>query len=99
MLTSDYPNDAKINKYVEKMEDSAHSMARLTNQLLAYARGGSYQAETMSLSDFVKDTLPLIEHTLKPSVSVETDFPRNIFNVIADRTQMQTVLAAILSNG
>ncbi len=73
-------------------------MARLTDQLLAYARGGKYQAEIVAMSDFIRVTLPLIEHTLQPSVSVETDLSRNIFNVKADLTQMQMALAAILSN-
>ena len=98
LLAMEYPDDEKINNYVEKMQNSANWMAGLTDQLLAYARGGKYQAEIMSLSDFVKETLLLIEYTLKPSVTVETDFPHDIFNVMADRTQMQMVLAAILSN-
>ncbi|MDM8543484.1 ATP-binding protein [Desulfococcaceae bacterium HSG9] len=99
LLVMEYPDDEKINNYAEQMRDSANWMASLTDQLLAYARGGNYQVQIVSLSDFVKDTLPLIEHTLKPSISVETDFPRNIFNVKADLPQMQMALSAILSNG
>ena len=97
-LTMDYPNDENINTYVEQMRDSAHRMAHLSSQLLAYARGGKYQAKIVALSDFVRDTLPLIRHNLKPSVHIETDLSRNILSVKADLTQMQMVLSAILSN-
>ena len=98
LLTMDYPNNESINNYVEHMRDSAHRMANLTDQLLAYVRGGKYQAKIIALNDFVRNTLPLIGNTLKPSIYTETDLSRVIFNVKADLTQMQSVLSAILSN-
>jgi len=52
----------------------------------------------MSLSELVADTLPLILHTLDPAVRVETDLQPDLLNVKADRTQMQMVLSAIVSN-
>jgi signal transduction histidine kinase len=80
------------------MKDASNRMIHLTNQLLAYAEGGKYQAKALTLSDFVRDTLPLIEHTLEPSVYVETDLPYDIMEVEADPTQMQMVLSAIFAN-
>ena len=98
LLEIDSPDDENILKYAEKMRGSAHHMAQLTTQLLAYARGGKYQVTTILLSDFVKDTLPLLQHTLKPSIKVETNLPDGILPVRADLTQMQMMLAAILTN-
>lgn len=98
LLEMDLSDIEDMTKYVGPMKDSAHRMAQLTSQLLAYARGGKYQAKTISLSDFVRDTLPLIEHTLKPSIYIETDLPHDILSVNADLTQMQMVISAILSN-
>ena len=98
LLEMDLSDIEDMAKYVGPMKDSAHRMAQLTSQLLAYARGGKYQAKTISLSDFVRDTLPLIEHTLKPSIYIETDLPHDILSVNADLTQMQMVISAILSN-
>jgi len=98
MLEMDYPNDENINNYIEQMRGSAQRMGYLTSQLLAYARGGKYQAKIISMNNFVRETLPLIEHTLKPSVFVETDLPHDILGVHADSTQMQMVLSAILFN-
>jgi len=98
LLEMDSPFDQDITKYTGTMKTSAHRMTRLTNQLLAYARGGKYRARTISLSDFVRDTLPLIKHTIDPSVRVDTDLAHDLLNVEADLHQMQMVLSAILKN-
>jgi CheY-like chemotaxis protein len=80
------------------MASSADRMSQLTNQLLAYARGGKYQVKIISLSDFVRNTLPLIEHALKPSINIETHLPPDILSVKADLTQLQMVVSSIVSN-
>jgi PAS domain S-box-containing protein len=98
LLKMDLPDDKKVTNYTKEMKDSAHRMTQLTAQLLAYARGGKYQTKTMSLSDFVKETLPLVKHTINSAINEDTDLPRDIFNVNADLTQMQMVLSAVLAN-
>ncbi|MFH1952673.1 MAG: PAS domain S-box protein, partial [Pseudomonadota bacterium] len=98
LLEMDYPQDEKIMDYAKAMKQSAHLMARLTSQLLAYARGGRYNPQTMPLSEYVEGTLSLIRHTLDPAVRVETDLPPDILNIEADRTQMQMVLSALMDN-
>jgi len=98
MLELDFPDEQNIATYTKQMKGSANRMTQLTSQLLAYSQGGKYKVKTISFSSFVRDTLPLIEHVIKPSVYVETDLPRGILNVKADLTQMQMVLSAILSN-
>jgi len=98
LLQMDLPDDKKIDKYAERMRASALHMAHLTDQLLAYARGGKYQPKNISLTEFVQETLPLIKQTISPSIRLETDLLHLILNVEADLTQMQMVLSAILNN-
>ncbi len=98
LLEMEYPEDEKIMDYAKAMMQSAHHMAHLTSQLLAYARGGKYNPQTMSLSNFVEGALPVIQHILDPDIHVETDLPLDIMNVEVDRTQMQMVLSAIVAN-
>jgi PAS domain S-box-containing protein len=98
LLQMELPDSENISKYAERMKNSTHRMAHLTNQLLAYARGGKYQPKYMSLNKFVEETLPLIKKTIDPSIHIEMDLPDNIFNVYADLTQMQLVVSAILNN-
>jgi two-component system cell cycle sensor histidine kinase/response regulator CckA len=98
LLEMDLPGDDNIVKHIESMQHATHRMTQLTGQLLAYARGGKYQAKNISFNDFVRDTLPLLQHTLKPSVYVETDLPHGVWKVRGDLIQMQMVLSAILAN-
>ena len=98
LLQMDLPDDENIVKYVKQIRNSTRRMAGLTNQLLAYARGGRYHARTMPLNDFVKDALSFIQHTIGPATRVETDLPDGISDVDIDLTQMQMVLSAVLTN-
>jgi PAS domain S-box-containing protein len=98
LLQMELPDSENISKYAERMKDSTHRMAHLTDQLLAYARGGKYRPKNISLNDFVEETQPLIKKTIDPSIHLETSLHDDIFNVYADLTQMQLVLSAILNN-
>jgi len=98
LLEMEYPEDEKIMDYAKAMKQSAYRMAHLTSQLLAYARGGKYNPQTMSLSNFVEGALPIIRHILDPDIRLETDLPQDVMNVKVDRTQMQMVLSALMIN-
>ncbi len=84
--------------YVKPMKTSALRIAHLTNQLLAYAREGKYQTRTISLSDFVEDTLLVLRHGIHDGIPVETDLPLEVWPVEADPTQLQMVLSAVIAN-
>jgi len=98
LLKMELPSMEEVSRYLKPMSESARRMVRLTNQLLAYARGGKYRSQTISLNTFVDETLPLIQHWIKPDIRVETDLPGNIANIRADLTQMQMVLSAVVAN-
>ncbi len=98
LLEMTHGQDETIMKSLKDMKTSGLRMAQLTSQLLAYAKGGKYNPQTLSLSDFVDATLPLIQHTLDPALRVETDLPLDIMNCKADNAQMQMVLSAIIAN-
>jgi two-component system, cell cycle sensor histidine kinase and response regulator CckA len=94
----DLPEDERNDKYFEAMKTSGHRMSRLTDQLLAYARGGKYQPKNLKLNDFAIETVPILQHDLGPTVRVETHFKKDISYVKADHAQMQMALSAILGN-
>ncbi len=98
LLQMERPTDQIVNKYAESMKKSSHRMTRLTSQLLAYAGGGKYQTKTISLNDFVVDTLSIVQHNIDPDIRVETDLASDALNIRADLTQFQMVISSILSN-
>ena len=73
-------------------------MVHLTDQLLAYARGGRYQPTNISLSKFVEETLSMIQHKIAPFIRMKTNLAGDIFKVEADMTQMHMVLSAVVLN-
>ena len=98
LLCLEAPENGEFNKFISLIRHSVHRMAQLTDQLLAYARGGKYQIEEISIGDFISNTLPLIQYNIKSTIGVETDIPHNIFRIKADLTQMQMVMSAIITN-
>ncbi|MGD8835623.1 MAG: PAS domain S-box protein [Desulfobacteraceae bacterium] len=98
LIQMDGLHNAKIDLYVEPINQASQKMVQLTGQLLAYARGGKFQTKTISAHRFVTETLQIIQHSMAPYVDVETDLDRKTDHIEVDLTQMQMMLAAILSN-
>jgi two-component system, cell cycle sensor histidine kinase and response regulator CckA len=98
LLSLEFPENTLMFSHTEPMKDAVWRMTHLTSQLLAYARGGKYQARTLSLYDFIRETLPLVKHTVKPEIRVLPDLPPETWPIKADVTQMQMVLSAVLAN-
>jgi two-component system cell cycle sensor histidine kinase/response regulator CckA len=98
LLQMKYGEDEGTAACLKDMKASGRRMAHLTSQLLAYARGGKYRSQAMSMTNFVQGALPLIAPTLNPEVQIDTDLPVHTMDVKIDPTQMQMVLSAIISN-
>jgi len=98
LLQMDHAQDAEMVDMLKQMKESARRMVHLTRQLLAYAREGKYHAEILPLADFVLETVPLVEHTLKPGVRLETELPPDLPHVEVDVSQMQMVLSGLIAN-
>jgi signal transduction histidine kinase len=98
LLEEDFSDDDTISAYVGEMKEASGRMKRLTAQLLAYARGGKYRAETLSFNRFIKDTIPILHHGVRPDIAIETELLEKDVRVHVDQTQMQMMLSAVLTN-
>ncbi len=87
-----------MDNWTNQIARSVSKMTGLTRQLLAYAKGGKYQANTISLQRFIQEALPLLTHQVNPSLKITCDLSDEDMVVYADQTQMQMVLSAILTN-
>ena len=92
------PDHPTAIRYCEAMLKSARSMAGLTQQLLAYARGGKYQPRILSLADLVRDVLPIMEAADDKRIRIETALSPRTPRVHADAVQMRMVLLAVINN-
>ena len=98
LLQMEYEGDNKIKEFGERLFGLTTRMTNLTSQLLAYARGGKYQERQLSVGELVKETLPLIEHSMNQSIKVVMNLEKDIPIIKADATQLQMVFSAVMSN-
>jgi two-component system cell cycle sensor histidine kinase/response regulator CckA len=98
LLQLDIAEGTNVDKYVRPMMACVKRMAQLTEQLLAYARGGKYQPEKMSLADCVREAIPLIITPHRSGIHLEMDLAEDSSRVEADVAQMQMVLSAVVAN-
>ncbi|MBN2123462.1 MAG: response regulator [Deltaproteobacteria bacterium] len=98
LLKIHFSKDEECHKRLEPMEVVSHKMVELTNQLLAYARGGRYQTQTLSMASLVENTLALLLHELDPALEIETDLDPETREVKVDLPQIQMALSALLRN-
>lgn len=98
LIQMDGPKDTQLMRFIKPIGQAGQKMVELTSQLLAYARGGKFQTQVTPAFDFVQNTLQLVGHSIAPNVDLETDLDENTDHIEVDQTQMQMLLAAILSN-
>jgi CheY-like chemotaxis protein len=73
-------------------------MSTLTQQLLAYARGGKYNPCEVKLGQLIKGSIELIKHRLPPEIELEVDLAARQDLVSVDTAQLQMVLLALYHN-
>lgn len=84
--------------YSDRMMGMIEGMSQLTNQLLAYARGGKYLPSKLSAHDMVRQSINLIEHRLSERFNLNIQLSAEMDQIVADSTQMQMVILAVMEN-
>jgi PAS domain S-box-containing protein len=97
LLDHDFGEIADIDQFIQPILSASHKMARLTDQLLAYAHGGKYRPRPANILEVIQTTLALIKHTIPEPVEIQTKWGRPP-EVAMDVIQMQMVLSAVISN-
>ncbi len=93
-----FPDHPEVTRYCQTMFHSVETMTGLTRQLLAYARGGKYQARRQQLSALTMETLQMLDAPKDKNIQIETQFAPNTPDIEGDAVQLRMVLQAILSN-
>jgi PAS domain S-box-containing protein len=98
LLRLKYPGDPVLGAHLGAMKEVSERMSRLTNQLLAYARGGKFNVETVLASDILGDTLAILAHEMPENISLETRLETGGAFLEIDIPQFQMALSAVLTN-
>lgn len=99
-LVKTSPTEHKMESYLQLAEESAYEMARLTKQLLAYARGGKYCVLELHLQELINQAIEDVKQNISADHDIEIisrmDCKEDL--VVADRDQLMMACEAILTN-
>ncbi len=90
--------EEKRQRYIAAIAETADRAARLTGQLLAFARRQPLEPQTFAAGARVRGLEPLIATTVGSPVSVEIQVPDDIGAVTADPDQFEAAILNIAIN-
>jgi len=97
LIMMDYNADHLHYQRLSRIEENVKRGAKLTRQLLGFARGGKYEIKTLDVNELVRKNAQLFTETKK---EIEADFQLqdNVYPVEADAGQIDQVLLNIYIN-
>jgi len=87
-----------VSPYIDRIHPIIERMSKLTSQLLAYAQGGTYMTQVISLEALFDEVLPGIKHILAKQIQLEVEQADGSCTVEVDLIQMRMVILAIVNN-
>jgi signal transduction histidine kinase/CheY-like chemotaxis protein len=87
-----------VLKDVERIERAAESAARLTHQLLAFARAEVVQPRAMNINSVVTEMEPLLRRTLGEHIELVASPGPDLWPVMIDSGQLSQVLTNLVVN-
>lgn len=97
LLSMDVPNDPHFQESLENIERLVESGAKLTRQLLGFARGGKYVAKSTNLNEIMTKTAEMFGRTHR-AICIQNQFEEHIWLVEADQGQIEQVLLNLFLN-
>ncbi|WP_245739279.1 PAS domain-containing protein [Sphingomonas rubra] len=85
-------------RYIDAIADTADRAAKLTAQLLAFARRQALKPEPFDACESVQAIQPMIHTLVGPRIQVDVDLPDRPCVVNADRSQFDTALLNMAVN-
>jgi two-component system, cell cycle sensor histidine kinase and response regulator CckA len=83
---------------IEQVQHAAERAARLTHQLLAFARREVVQPRVLNLNDVVVNVLQLLQRTLGEHIEIITQLAPALESVLADPAQAEQVIVNLALN-
>lgn len=91
-------DDPKIKQHLGKIETVAEQAARLTGQLLGFARKGKYQEVTLDLQKLLEKSVELFVLSTKRPIRLLQNYTRKDCLIRGDQLQLQQVILNLLIN-
>lgn len=90
--------EAKRQRYMEAISETVTRAAKLTGQLLAFARRQALNPESFDAAATLRDIRPMIGTLSGPRVRVELVLPEEPLFIHADHSQFETAIVNLVAN-
>jgi len=85
-------------RFVDKISQSASRAASLTDQLLSFARKGSYKLEPMSVHSVIEQIATILSHTIDPRVVIKRQLRASADSILGNANQLENALLNLALN-
>ncbi len=92
------PDDERSRKMLKSIIHGAGEAGKLTQELLAFARGGKGPARNVFLKDIVEDVVSLVRHSFSGRIAFNCELETDAWAVLADAGQISQAVLAITTN-
>jgi PAS domain S-box-containing protein len=98
IVRADLPDHSPIQPHLGQIENGARRAAELCQQMLAYSGKGRFLVQRTSLEKLVRDTIPLLEHSISKRADLHFEFRPNVPDVEVDATQIRQIIMNLVVN-
>ncbi len=98
LMERDLAADSPLRTPVQTIITAARRGAELTNQLLAFARGGRYEVRPISLNDVAQEVIRLLSRTVDKAIAIEPRLAEGLAAVEGDAGQLHQMLLNLCIN-
>jgi two-component system cell cycle sensor histidine kinase/response regulator CckA len=97
-LTNKLESTSPLMKHIQSITKAAEHSAKLTRQLLTFARKQTIEPKVLNLNQSVSSMMDMLKQLIGESIQVTWDPEQNLWPVKVDPTQIDQVLANLCIN-
>jgi PAS domain S-box-containing protein len=97
LMRLDFDSSHPVMDRIQNIDHQVDSGAKLTGQLLGYARKGSYEVKPLDIVQVVNESVQAFGRTRK-EITLDVHVPESKLIIEADRTQLEQVLFNLFVN-
>ena len=90
--------DSKVHGYLKEIVKAGDRAAKLVRQILTFSRQEEQDFHSVELQPVIEDSLGMVQTTIKPNITVESDIDLQCGPVFGDTTQLQQVMVNLCTN-
>ncbi len=90
--------DAGDQKLVDMLERNSKRAAELLRQILTFARGSESKRSPLKISLVLDEVVKLLKPTFPANISFQKNFPKSLWSISADATQIHQVVVNLCVN-